>query len=77
MVANQWWSQSLSCRKSERVVARRPMPMARVVHRQLMLDWRHVKDDGNWNYLKILQEEKLQIGGGFLAPSKGSEGGLI
>ena len=75
MVANQWWSQSLSCRKSERVVARRSMPMARIVHRQLVLDWRHVTDDGNWNYLKILQEEKLQIGGGFLAPSQDSGGG--
>ena len=51
------------------------MPMARVVHRQLVLDWRHVTDDGNWNYLKILQEEKLQIGGGFLAPSQDSGGG--
>ena len=46
------------------------------------IDRRHVTDDGNWSNwnLKILQLEKLQIGGGFLAPSKGSgewEGGLL
>ena len=46
------------------------------------IDRRHVTDDGNWSNwnLKILQLEKLQIGGGFLAPSKGSGecvGGLI